>query len=71
MEDSKIFAKFDAESIAMLQSLFNAPTSASVKFMITRREEKTLLDLGYSQECINKLTPQEAADIILASTRSM
>ena len=38
--------------------------SASVKFMITMKDEYELRRLGYDQAHINTLTPQEAADII-------
>ena len=40
--------------------------AASVKFMITTQDEKDLRDLGYSQTQIDKIRPQEAADILKA-----
>ena len=43
---------------------------ASVKFMITRQDEKGLHDLGYSQEEIDKIKPQEACDILQAGTKA-
>lgn len=43
---------------------------ASVKFMITRQDEKGLLELGYSQIQINRIKPQEACDILLAGTKA-
>ncbi len=41
-----------------------ASNSAHVKFMITMQDEYELRTLGYDQAHINRLTPQEAADII-------
>ena len=42
--------------------------SVAVKTMITKAEENKLLDLGYSQDAINKMKPDEAAVIISKST---
>jgi len=42
-------------------------TTASVKFMITMQDEQDLLSLGYNQEQIDKLKPQEVADILKTS----
>ena len=39
---------------------------AAVKFMITKHEENALLNMGYTQEQIYKLKPQEAAEILKA-----
>lgn len=39
-------------------------TTASVKFMITTQDEKELLALGYTQAQIDRLKPEEAADIL-------
>lgn len=43
--------------------------TASVKFMITAQDEEELRRLGYAQAEIDRLKPQEAADIISAGTR--
>jgi hypothetical protein len=43
--------------------------TAGVKFMITAQDEKDLRELGYSEEQINKLKPEEAARIIKAGAR--
>ncbi len=40
---------------------------ASVAFMITRQMVLDLLALGYSQEEINRLTPQQAHDVLHSS----
>lgn len=42
--------------------------TARVKFMITRQDEVGLRGLGYSQAQIDKLTPQEAHDILQAGS---
>ncbi len=44
--------------------------TASVKFMITMQDEKCLRNLGYSQSQIDKIKPQEAADILMAGTKA-
>jgi hypothetical protein len=44
--------------------------TAQVKFMITRQDEAGLRTLGYGQAAIDKLTPQEAHDILLAGTKA-
>lgn len=69
----------DANAISVLQSIFElAPETlateepvsktASVKFMITMQDEEDLRKLGYSQERIDKIKPQEAVDILQAGT---
>ncbi|MDD2364632.1 MAG: hypothetical protein PHN84_00565 [Desulfuromonadaceae bacterium] len=65
---------FDAKAVSDLEVICrNAanekaaeelPKSASVKFMITAQDEKELREIGYSQEQINRITPQEAENII-------
>lgn len=60
---------FDADALSSLQSIFASAEavgtkSASVKFMITSQDEADLQSLGYSKEQIDRLKPQEAADII-------
>ena len=45
-----------------------AEAPATVKMMITRADEAALRKLGYSQADIDKMRPQEAADIIAAKT---
>ena len=40
--------------------------TAGVKFMITGQDEKELRELGYSQAEIDRLKPQQAADILKA-----
>lgn len=44
--------------------------TASVKFMITMQDEKELCKLGYSQEQINKIKPQEVFEILQARTKA-
>ena len=67
---------FEESSVSILQAeIINseqpAPaTTASVKFMITIQDEKDLLNLGYSQEFIRKITPQEAMEIIQAALKA-
>lgn len=43
--------------------------SASVKFMITMKDEADLIKLGYNKAQIDSLKPQEAADILKADTK--
>lgn len=68
----------DPETIAMLKSIFkdcgnedHEPAmeegfsqTASVKFMITLKDEENLRNLGYSQGEIQSMKPQEAAEIL-------
>jgi len=74
---------FDAQAVSILQAVFpetpakdeTACTSdpsktVLVKFMITRQDEQDLCNLGYSQAEIDKITPQEADDIIKAATKA-
>ena len=44
--------------------------TASVKFMITMQDEKELCKLGYSQEQINRIKPQEVVEILQARTKA-
>jgi hypothetical protein len=74
--DSEQEFVFDASTVSILQTIFfnsEQPvlaTTARVKFMISRQDEKDLLKLGYSQEVIEKLKPQEAMDIIQAGLKA-
>jgi hypothetical protein len=43
-------------------------TTASVKFMITRQDEISLRERGYSQAQIDRLRPQEVSDILAGGT---
>jgi hypothetical protein len=75
----------DPETISMLQAIFKfsgkeenepaieegIPKTASVKFMITMQDEKDLRNLGYSQEQIHKMKPQEARDILQSGTKAV
>lgn len=74
---------FDAEDVSVLQSILNfsclenidpvfkdSTKSASVKFMITMQDEADLDALGYSRGEIDRLKPQEAADILVAGTKA-
>jgi hypothetical protein len=64
------------EAVSILRSIFQSPCAegfdapvkaASVKFMITAQDEKELRELGYSQTEIDKIRPQDAADILKAA----
>ena len=81
-ENSGYQLDFDEETAAMLRSIFQGSgdenfnatfkpqeKTASVKFMITTQDEKDLRDLGYSQEQIDKIKPQEAAEILKAGAK--
>lgn len=67
---------FNENAIAILQAVFNSsdktapecelPKTASVKFMITMKDEEELRKLGYSQSQIDKIKPQEAERILNA-----
>jgi hypothetical protein len=70
---------FDTEALSDLQLVFDSfcqsnfdskgfTKTASVKFMITMQDESDLQGLGYSKAQIDKLKPQEAADILQAGT---
>jgi len=71
----------DEATAAMLLSILGAnqgdavggfkaqDNTASVKFMITNHEEQELRQLGYGQEQIDRLKPQEAADILKATAQ--
>jgi hypothetical protein len=71
---------FDTKAVSDLESIYKRSVesaiekgmskSASVKFMITKQNEKDLRALGYSQEQIDKIKPQEAANIILAGRKA-
>lgn len=80
MEDDKVFAVMDAQALAMLQTILNCPDNggvadssktASVKFMITNKDECDLRNLGYSQEFIDRITPHEAAKLIQSGTKAV
>jgi hypothetical protein len=70
---------FNAEAVSILQMLIDSAggalstgtpsNTASVKFMITLQDEAELSALGYTQAQINRITPQEAADIILSGKK--
>lgn len=68
---------FNALSESFLQTLFSDSElakpikTASVKFMLTKQDERDLLRLGYSQEFIEKVRPQEAMNIIQAAKVSV
>lgn len=71
---------FNAEAVSILQLLIESgvkPEStespsnvASVKFMLTAQDESGLRALGYSQELIDKMKPQEAADILQSGQKA-
>ncbi len=74
---------FNPGALSILQGIFSSPadegckpaieggaTTASVKFMITRQDEKDLHDLGYSPERIAKMKPQEATEIIRSGVKA-
>ncbi len=69
---------YDATFTALANGLGNnhpAPAAgcaktARVKFMITLQDEAGLRGLGFRQAEIDKLTPQEAHDILLAGTKA-
>ncbi len=44
--------------------------TASVKFMITLQDGRDLLALGYCRSQIEKMKPQEAAEILLSGKKS-
>ena len=68
---------FNGNAVSILQAVFNYPEEpapveclskkTSMKFMITMQDEKDLRNLGYSQEQINTIKPQEAEDILKAN----
>lgn len=76
-ESGREAVMFDEQAISILQGVFNFPAepataecfskTASVKFMITIQDESDLRNLGYSQEQIDKIKPQEAEDILKAN----
>lgn len=66
---------FDDEARLVLNSILSIPSleksdaegpskSVSIKFMVTMQDEADLQMLGYSKEQIDKLKPQEVADIL-------
>ena len=64
-----IFRCPDSENIEAMDETADGASeacsnTASIKFMITSQDENNLLNLGYSQTQINKLKPQEVADIL-------
>lgn len=74
---------FDAQAVSILQAVFpgepakaetvcatEASKTVLVKFMITRQDEQDLCSLGYSQAEIDRITPQQADDIIKAATKA-
>jgi hypothetical protein len=68
-------AVFDSNALSALDSIYKSlesvdQKSASVKFMITIQEEADLKALGYSKEQIDKLKPQEAANIIQSGLKA-
>lgn len=68
--DEIVAAEEQTAAAPVLQAEADQPQSvASVPVMITRRMERDLLDLGYSQEQINSLTPQQANDILIQGIR--
>ena len=67
---------FDMGAVSILQGVLNSSLEpaeacfskpASLKFMITHRDEENLRNLGYSQSQINTFKPQEAEDILKAN----
>jgi hypothetical protein len=55
--------KFDWTKLLDVDGLVNteqAATPASVPFMITQAQKARLRDLGYSDEAISAMTPEEA-----------
>jgi len=68
-------AVFDSNALSALDSICKSLESvyqktASVKFMITIQEEADLKELGYSKAQIDKLKPQEAANIIQSGLKA-
>jgi len=68
-------AAFNSSALSALDYIYNSLESvdqktASVKFMITIQEEADLKELGYSKEQIDKLKPQEAANIIQSGLKA-
>ena len=66
---------FDSKALFALDSIYKSlesmdQKSVSVKFMITIQDETDLKALGYSNDQIYKLNPQEAEDIIQAGTKA-
>jgi len=66
---------FDSNALSVLDSIYKSLESvdqktASVKFMITKQEEADLKALGYSKEQIDRLKPQEAANIIQSGLKA-
>lgn len=73
---------FNANDMFVLQSIIdtasngalqekNISKTASVKFMITLQDQKELRTLGYTQEQIDKIKPQDASDIIQKRIKSI
>lgn len=63
------FADEVAEPVAEEEEDLGPPAGASVPLMITRDMKQQLVDMGYTREEINKMTPQEANDILLDDIR--
>ncbi len=68
-------AVFDSKALAALDSIYKSlelveQKSVSVKFMITVQDEADLKALGYDKEQIDKLKPQEAANIIQSALKA-
>jgi hypothetical protein len=75
---------FDPKAVPILQAIFEGidqdcdglaleegfSKKVSVKFMITKQDEKDLRELGYSQAQIEQIKPQEASDILAAGTKA-
>ena len=66
---------FDIDALSSLQAIFDSADSAgsksaSLKFMITSKDESDLQLLGYSMEQINQLKPQEAEDILKSGMKA-
>jgi hypothetical protein len=65
---------FDSNALSALNSIDISmesidQKSASIKFMLTIKDEADLKALGYSNEQIDRLKPQDAADIIKSGTK--
>ncbi len=54
---------------ALLKPKVEEPQGASVPFMITREMRQRLYNLGYNKADVDELTPDQAWDILNASTR--
>jgi hypothetical protein len=55
--------EFDWTNLLDVGGLVNteaAPAAASIPFMITRAQRARLRDLGYSDEAVSTMTPEEA-----------